>query len=137
MHCSLFFLFFIWFCLHFCFAISFFSLSFLVSFHFLFVSLSVVASIFSPSLSQEGGLPLLLCLAQPPPREAPGTPAVVVEAAGAAAAAETSGASGAVSWEIFASAVRLLRRACMLSANRSDLLSLKVWRRLPEDGGFC
>lgn len=66
--------------------------------------------------SQEGGLSLLLSLAQPP------TAATAVSPENSADVAT----SGTGDWEVFALAVKLLRRACMLSANRSDLLSLKV-----------
>lgn len=77
-------------------------------------------------MSQEGGLSLLLSLAQPPPRSPPTAEAAA--AAGDAAGSREGGlaVSGTGDWEVFASAVKLLRQACMLSANRSDLLSLKV-----------
>lgn len=69
---------------------------------------------------QEGGLSLLLTLAQPPA----GPSAAVEEEA--EASPEGLAASGTGDWEVFALAVKLLRRSCMLSANRSDLLSLKA-----------
>lgn len=90
---------------------------------------------------QEGGLPLLLCLAQAPPR-APSSADGFIAAPSSSSSSSTSfavaaavggGGGGGVStavgtggWEVFASAVRLLRRSCMVSANRSDLLALKV-----------
>lgn len=73
---------------------------------------------FITSTPQEGGLSLLLSLAQPPTAAVDGT--------AASEDAVVVATSGTGDWDVFASAVKLLRRACMLSANRSDLLSLKV-----------
>lgn len=83
---------------------------------------------FLPQYSQEGGLPLLLCLAQAPPR-AQSSALSVSDSMGvepSVLSSSSASASAGGGWEVFASAVRLLRRACMLAANRSDLLALKV-----------
>lgn len=65
---------------------------------------------------------LLLTLAQPPA----GPSDAEEEEEEAEASPEGLAASGSGDWEVFALAVKLLRRSCMLSANRSDLLSLKA-----------
>lgn len=83
---------------------------------------------------QEGGLPLLLSLAQAPPRVRGvgssedemelGSKESTLLYPGSASTAVGKGMVGGL--EVFALAVRLLRRVCMLSANRADLLALKV-----------
>ncbi|CAN0392003.1 unnamed protein product, partial [Discosporangium mesarthrocarpum] len=96
------------------------------------------------TIAEEGGLPLLLHLAQPPPpgfaRAARRTSSAVASGGAASYHSSTSpgapgalgsgvarnaGSSGPVAWQIFALSVRLLRRACMVAANRVDLQALK------------
>lgn len=48
------------------------------------------------------------------------------DSAGTVSAALVGESCAGGDWEMFVSAVRLLRRCCMLAANRSDLLALKV-----------
>ena len=67
---------------------------------------------------------LLLTLAQPP--AGPAAEEEEEEEEEEEASPEGLAASGSGDWEVFALAVKLLRRSCMLSANRSDLLSLKA-----------
>ncbi|CAN0502207.1 unnamed protein product, partial [Ectocarpus sp. 12 AP-2014] len=71
-------------------------------------------------IAEEGGLSLLLTLAKPPAGPS------AAEEEEVEASPEGVAASGSGDWEVFALAVKLLRRSCMLSANRSDLLSLKA-----------
>lgn len=81
----------------------------------------------SMAWKQEGGLPLLLHLARAPLRGAR-PPSTLAGKMGTSSTGTSPG--GAVTsvgdWEVFALAVRLLRRTCMLAANRSELLALKV-----------
>lgn len=76
---------------------------------------------------QEGGLQLLLFLARAPARGSRSQPSPAGEVGASSGLAMTGQpCSGMGDWEVFALAVRLLRRACMLAANRTDLLTLKV-----------
>ncbi|CAM9638308.1 unnamed protein product, partial [Sphacelaria rigidula] len=91
------------------------------------------------NIAEEGGLPLLLCLARAPPRT--DVPRLTPSASTATMSDhdDPNGASSSSTlqlrgsaegrgggWEVFASAVWLLRRCCMLAANRADLLALKA-----------
>ncbi|CAN0001754.1 unnamed protein product, partial [Phaeothamnion confervicola] len=72
------------------------------------------------AIAEEGGLPVLLELAQPPE-----------QAAGAAAASSGGfgggfGGGSGESWEVFALALGLLRHCCALPANRAALLAIKA-----------
>lgn len=86
-------------------------------------------------------MPLLLSLAQAPPRvrgvgssedemELDSQESTLFYPGSASTAVGTRMIGG---WEVFALAVRLLRRVCMLSANRADLLSLKVTIALRQE----